>query len=136
MLAKTMPQMAKQVTLLARANLMGVPGTFSRSLAKVGPGRGKGGRFAGGVEISGVLAVVAEYGMSGKRWSNWHGGYVQRSRIPPDRFGTGRPGPEDGYVLGKAYKMLKEDLTDFAADELWAEYSIQFDRKGIFKVKG
>ena len=101
-----------------------------------GKGRGKGGRFAGGVEVSGVLALVAEYGMSGRRWSNWHGGYVQRSQIPPPRFGSGRPGPEDGYVLGKAYRMLKEDLTDFAADELWTEYSIQFDRAGIFKVRG
>jgi len=135
-LASTMPKMAQQVQLLAKANLAGVPGTFSRRMVKIGKGRGKGGRFAGGVELSGTLALVAEYGMSGRRWSNWHGGYVQRSRIPPPRFGSGRPGPEDGYVLGKAYRMLKEDLTDFAADELWTEYSIQFDRAGIFKVRG
>lgn len=135
MLSKAMPQMAKQVQLLAKANLMGVPGTFSRSLVKVQAGRGKGGRFAGGVEVTGVLAMVAEYGMSGRHWSYW-GRHKNGSPVPPPRFGPGRPKPEDGYVVGKAYRMLKEDLADFAADALWTEYSIQFDRKGIYKVRG
>lgn len=134
-LSKAIPGMAKMVSRVARANLMSVPGTFSRSHAKVGAGRGKGGRFAGGVEISGGLAAVAEYGMTGRHWFLW-GRHRQPSRVPPPRFGKGRPGPEDGHVIGKAYRMVKEDLHEFAADEMWKAYQIQFDKQKIYKVRG
>lgn len=129
-LKRALPEMAKMVRRLAAVNLKAVPGSFSRSHAKLSLSK------QGGVELEGGLAVVAEYGMSGRSWSNWHGGRVQRSPVPPPRFGSGRPGPEDGHVLGKAYRMLQEDLHEFAADVMWDEYQLQFDKGKIFKVRG
>lgn len=129
-LDKALKDVAKQVRLVAEANLRGVDGSFSRSQVKLSLAK------AGGVEMEGLLAIVAEYGMTNRSWSNWHGGRVQRSSVPPERFGKGRPGPEDGYVLGRAYRMIREDLQDYAADEVWSAYQIQFDKAKVFKVRG
>lgn len=135
-LAKVIPEMSKTVMRAAKLNQATQVASYARKHAKIGMGRGKGGRFSGGVEISGGLAVVAEYGMFGKKWSNWHGGWVQRSSVPPPRFGPGRPKPEDGHIIGKAYKMMRNDLHEYAADQVWDAYQIQFDKKKIFKVRG
>lgn len=118
---------AKQVKLVAIANLRGVPGDFSRSHAKITLQQNRS------VEMRGILAMVAEYGMTNRSWPRWGKGRTQGSSVPPPRFGAGRPKPEDGHVIGKAYKMMRKEADEAMADHVWDAYSIQFDRKGIYK---
>lgn len=122
-------ELARQTRLMATANLRGVPGTFSREHVKVQLAQ------AGGVELEGVLAIVAEYGTGGRGWHYW-GKRVSRSPVPPARATSGRPKPEDGYVLGKAWRDMRKKATEGAADAVWNAYSIQFDRAGIYEVAG
>lgn len=116
---------AKQIGIAARANLALAPGTFSRSLTSLSRQKSK-------VILSGVLAVVAEYGMSGSHWREY-GRPVQGSPVPPPRFGSGRPKPEDGYVVGAAYRRHRDQLEEQAADEMLKAYSISFDKHGVEK---
>ena len=130
MLRQTMPQMAKQVNLLARANLRSVPGSFSRAHAQLGKYRDAG------LQLQGLLAVVAEYGMNGRHWFYW-GRWRNATPVPPPRAAFGRrPKPDEGHVIGKAYKQLAEDLHEFGADQLWSQYGIAFDQGKIYKVRG
>jgi len=122
---------AKAVHLAAKFNFATVPGSFSRSKAKVT-------RDDTRIVISGVVAVVAEYGMMGRGW------YVPRGRsgksmarvrttVPPPRVRGRRPRPEDGHVVGAAWKALRARQTDEAADRMLKEYTIAFDKHGIRK---
>lgn len=124
------PRLASSVRQLAAANLRFAPGRFSRSKVKLSR------KSRDGLELTGLLAVVAEYGMVNRSWSNWHGGRVQRSPVPPPRATLHRPKPEDGWVIGKAWKQMREQATTELADEVWTHYGIQFDGKKIYKVKG
>ena len=121
---------AKQARVVAEANYRGLPGRLSKSKAKLSLRQNRS------VELSGLTAIVAEYGMTNRSWPRWGRGRTQRSSVPPDRFGPGRPKPEDGHVVGKAYKLIREEITEHMADEVWQAYSIQLDRGKIYKVKG
>lgn len=119
---------AKAVFAMALGNLRSVRGTFAR-----GPGLASVSRDGrAGVVISGVLAVTAEYGTVNMNWNYW-GRPVAPSRVPPPRAMSGRPTPEDGHVLGKAWRRIRAKANRHAADSMLDEYSIQFDRHGVPK---
>ena len=116
------------VLLVARQNLAGVPGSFDKGRAQLGLGR------SGAVELEGELAYVAEYGVSGRGWWVPRGRVRGRERkrisntdVSPPRFGSGRPGPEDGYVLGAAWKKTRRKLAKVSADETLDAYMVELD---------
>jgi hypothetical protein len=121
---------AKAVLQAAKLNLRAVPGSFSRRGAKLGL---KGKK----VSLSGTLALVAEYGMNSAGWfmprKSWKrpGTYYSRrirgTGVPPDRFGSGRPGPEDGWVIGRAWKLLRKQLAEETGDETLDAYMVELD---------
>jgi hypothetical protein len=117
---------AKMVLALAMGNVRTVQGSFSRSLATVSRSGSKG------VEISGVLAVVAEYGMVNRGWYYW-GRRKAASPIPPPRAVRGRPKPEDGHVIGKAWRRVRAKANREAADSMLDEYTIAFDKHRVPK---
>ena len=114
----------------ARLNLKTVPGSFTRQGVKLSL-KGKA------VQMAGTTALVAEYGMNGAGWyvprKSWKkpGTYYSRrikgTGVPPDRFGSGRPGPEDGYVIGRAWKVLRKRLADATGDETLKAYMVELD---------
>lgn len=136
---QAMREQAKTVRARARRNIRSVPGNWSRSLVKL--------NLVGNssVELSGILALVGEYGMGGAGWMMPLGPGARGSRsmvrvydtgVPPPRAVRGRPKPEDGYILGKAWKASRDELTAKASDDVWDAYAIQFDRNRIYKVRG
>lgn len=113
---------AKAVALIARGNLAGASERYGK-----GPGLASVSRQQNIIEISGVLAVTAEYGTTGRHWFAW-GTHVQPSRVPPRRFGSGRPKPEDGHIVGKAWRVSRERATEAGADKMLKSYRIAFDK--------
>jgi hypothetical protein len=116
------------VLLVARSKLSGVPGSFDKGRAQLGMGR------SGAVELEGELAYVAEYGVSGRGWWVPRGRVRGRERkrisnttVSPPRFGSGRPGPEDGWVIGAAWKMTRRKLSKISADETLDAYMVELD---------
>ena len=124
----------KAVLTAAKANLAGAPGSFSRRGAKLSLASGKA------VKMEGTLALVAEYGMNSAGWyvprKSWKkpGTYYSRrikgTGVPPDRFGRGRPGPEDGWVVGRAWKVMRRKLAEATADFTLDRYMVEIDSGG------
>lgn len=125
---------AKRVKLAAEGNLRSVSGSFSRQLTELSVVKQRS------VELSGTLAMVAEYGTVGGGWKVPAGRTGRMKRVfgtgvaPPRAARGNRPRPEDGHVVGKAWRTLRNQLADEVVDQVWDEYAIQFDRKGIYKV--
>jgi len=119
---------AKLVKLSASRNLVTVPGNFDRGRAQLGfADRGRS------VELTGTLAFVAEYGMLGRGWQVPAGRSGRTFRIsgasvPPPRATMGRPGPEDGWVIGLAWRLLRTQAQKLNADQMLGDYMVQVDK--------